>query len=121
MEVNKDFFIKSKELTISVDESKPFYLFFGTVGFRYYVINDVTIIPHINSNVKIQFELNGLEKFFIESDQPVNIFQRQIEPYPSIELNVNEKKYIKLQIYNGLLKIEGNCDIIQKPYRINDS
>ena len=121
MEVNRDFFIKSKELVMSIDESRILNLFFGAVGCRYFVLNDVTIIPHAGSNIKIVFELVHGEKFEIESTEPVNIFQRQTEPYPSFVLNINEKKYKKLQIYEGLIKIQGNCDVIQKPYQIIDS
>ena len=121
MEVNEDFFKSSKELVISVSDTNPLNVKFGAKGSRYFVINDITIIPHDESNVRVQFELKGLEPMVIEIKEPINIFQRQTNPYPSIGLFVNEKIYVKKQIYEGTITICGNCDVIQKPFQIIDS
>jgi hypothetical protein len=118
--MNKDFFANNKELIINVSNLKLLNLFFGAEGCRYFTFNDVIIVPH-NSKVKITLEQNGNVVFFIETDETVNINQRPTEPYPSFVLNVNENKYVKYQIYLGVLKIEGNCDVIQKPYQLVDS
>jgi hypothetical protein len=126
MEDNRDFFSEKKEYIINVTDTSPVNLFFGAVGCRYHVLNDVIVIPHGESKVTIEFVF-GDNKLFgsdnllvVETDKAVNIYQREVEPYPSIELNVNDVKYKKFQTWEGVLKITGNCDVIQKPSYIYD-
>jgi len=116
-DVNKDFFINKKEFIINVNGTLN--LFFGAVGCRYYTINDVSVIPNENSNVTITFETGDDLLFNITINVPIDIYQRQISPF-DFKLNVGEKNYTKYQCYEGILKIEGNCIVIQKPSEIRD-
>ena len=114
---------QSSDLTVPAQLNEPSQLTikFGAKGCRFFVMNDVTVIPHMDSNVRIEFELKGLEPLIIETNELVNIFQRPTAPYPSFELNVNSNKYVKEQIYEGKIKILGNCDIVQKPFNFYDA
>jgi hypothetical protein len=121
-QINKDFFKDCKELVITVNESEPINLFFGLVGCRYYDANDVTIIPHADSRIKVILKLNDKKSqpTEFESVKPVTITQRIVEPYPSFALDINGFSSVKLQRYEGVIKIQGNSDVIQKRHQIYD-
>jgi hypothetical protein len=122
MNPNKLFFKSfGKVISISTSNSEPFVLFFGAEGCRSFIMNDIEIIPGDNSQVTINIDLNGLEQpINLEISEPIKIFQRESTPYPEFLLNVGKFQYKKKQIFEGIVTIQGNCVIKQKPYIFYD-
>lgn len=121
MNLNTDFFENPKnELYTEITDNNPFTLYFGHKGLRYYIVNDVTIIPNKDSLVNITIDLENSETINLQISNQIKIYQRNINPYPSFLLCVGTIEKTKMHFFEGKIKISGNCLLIQKSFDIYD-
>jgi len=107
-------------------------LYFGKYSCRDFLTNAITIIP--NGEVLVSFKklndsfqlfkddvelFEGDELFNQTINESMDVYQRMNNNY-KMELIAGKNGYISNYFIQGILKIEGNCTIIQKPIMISD-
>ncbi len=99
--------------TLELKSSDSVNVVFGPLSSMYITFHDIMIIPeNSESYLTIKIILNGYSTEFV-TNEPINITQRPIEPYPTIELKFNtvsihNKKYF----YEGVICVSGGpCKI----------
>lgn len=136
MSVDYTFFEMRKDKTMgksdTISNEGILNLYFGAYGCRYFLTNAITIIP--NGEVSISFKklndnfvllrddielFEGIELFNQTINESMDMYQKMNTNY-KMELIVGKNGYISNYFIQGILKIEGNCTIIQKPIMICD-
>lgn len=119
---------------IFVGNAKPYLLYFGcTNGSRHFNLNDIEIIPDKDSQVVINVFIEKYDKYDkydthseldnqinLEICNPIRIYQRPTEPYPSFLLNAGIVKCTKKYLFQGIISIQGNCTVNQTIYQCRD-
>lgn len=106
---------------IIVTEDNPISIYFGAKGCRLLIFNDVNIIPQPNSLVNIAVELKGFDIIHLQILESIEIYQRDVTPYPSFLLNIGDLiQHKKRGVFEGTITISGNCILKQKLFKLND-
>lgn len=127
--MNKEFFTKlatidNNGLILSLNQSEPIEFFFGYEGSRQFVLNDIRILTHRDNITTITLCIDGINEgnqvIYNVNDQ-IDIYQRPDSViYPNFNLFVGDKIINKKNLFNGYIRVQGECTVVQKKYIVYD-